>query len=52
MQNRQIDNNRTKQVRVSEEVHQRLKIAATRAKMTIRSFLDKYLSEWLQENEQ
>ena len=47
MQNRQIDKNKTKQVRVSVELHQQLKLTATKAKMTIKAFLDKYLPEWL-----
>lgn len=48
MQNRQIDNKSTKQVRIDAGLHQRLKIKAAESSVPIKELLEDYLSELLE----
>lgn len=47
MQNRQIDNKSTKQIRIDASVHQLLKVYASQSGMTIKALLEDYLSDLL-----
>lgn len=48
MQNRQIDNKTTKQVRIDAGMHRLLKLKATESGMTIKQFLEEYLADALE----
>lgn len=48
MQNRQIDNKSTKQVRIDAGLHQLLKVIAAESSMTIKELLEDYLAEMLE----
>lgn len=47
MKNRQIDKNKTKQIRIDFGIHQLLKLEATRRSMSIKTLLEGYLSDLL-----
>lgn len=47
MENRQIDNKTTKQIRIDAGVHQLLKVYASQSGMTIKALLEDYLSDLL-----
>lgn len=47
MNNRQIDNKFTKQIRIDVGLHKLLKIKAAKAGMTIKTLLEGYLAELL-----
>ncbi len=47
MRNRQIDTNKTKQIRIDSELHRLLKIKATTAGISIKDFLEGYLADLL-----
>jgi len=47
MNNRQIDQRRTKQIRIDVGLHHLLKLKATEAGMSIKDFLEGYLAEAL-----
>ena len=44
MQNRQIDKS-TKQIRISTEIHRKLKIQAAKESKTLKTMLDEFLTE-------
>jgi len=47
MQNRQIDKKTTKQVRISVDLHKKLKVKSAKEGMTIKAFLEYYIAELL-----
>lgn len=47
MQNRQIDNKTTKQIRIDAGLHQLLKVYASKSGVTIKALLEDYLSDLL-----
>jgi hypothetical protein len=47
MQNRQIDNKPTKQIRIDAGLHQLLKVKAAQLKLTIKALLEGYLADLL-----
>ena len=47
MENRQIDKNLTKQIRIDAELHQLLKVKAARAGISIKTLVEGYLADLL-----
>lgn len=47
MQNRQIDNKSTKQIRIDAGIHQLLKIKAAESGISIKTLLEGYLADLL-----
>ncbi|OGD84124.1 hypothetical protein A2572_03290 [Candidatus Collierbacteria bacterium RIFOXYD1_FULL_40_9] len=47
MQNRQIDNKTTKQIRIDAGIHQLLKVYASQSGTTIKALLEDYLADLL-----
>ena len=47
MQNRQIDNKPTKQIRIDAGLHQILKVKAAKLRLTIKALLEGYLADLL-----
>lgn len=47
MQNRQIDNKKTKQIRIDAEVHRLLKIKAAEEKTTVKKIIEQIVEELL-----
>lgn len=50
MENRQIDNKTTKQIRIDSEVHRLLKIGASKVQRSIKELSDEYLLDGLERN--